>query len=340
MHKPTASEELIDQLKVLEPQLKKVYVGSILKKSISTNNNKYISLLYEDFSSHAIEVEYLIKDNYKDVVLRRLRGEPSLVHHHWLQFNNLYYIKPLSIVFFWLVIYRMMGGTVVWTLHNKLPHDNPYLRTNRWIRRSFAKLATKLHVHCSSAIYEMSTFLKVPKGKFFVVRHPDYPVKFVSRQEALNGIKEKYSHYLQDDKYVELHEEIYLMLGQIKPYKGIEELVDLFLDNQNVANKKLLVAGRIKDDAYGNRIIQKAKTTKNIIIISEFIPHEDAPLFFSLCTYVIFNHKDVLTSGGVIEALNYKKKIIAPDKGCLSDLEGDNLSKFNTLEELKKMLFA
>lgn len=340
MHKPTASEELIDQLKLLEPQLKKVYVGSILKKSISTNNNKYISLLYEAFPVQAVEVEYLIKDNYKDVVIRRLRGEPSVVHHHWLQFDNFYYIKPLFIVFFWLVIYRMSGGTVVWTLHNKLPHDNPYLRINRRIRRSFAKLSTKLHVHCNAAINEMSTFLKVSKHKFFVVRHPDYPVKSISREEALDGIKGKYSHYLQDEKDIQLHEEIYLMLGQIKPYKGIEELVDLFLNNTRLSNKKLLIAGRIKDDAYGNRLIQKTKTSKHIILIPEFIPDEDAPLFFNFCTYVIFNYRAILTSGGAIEALNYKKKIIAPNKGCLSDLEGNEVTKFDSFDELEKIIFA
>jgi glycosyltransferase involved in cell wall biosynthesis len=334
----TASEELIRVFKKSEPHVDKVYVGSTLKKSIATQNNRYIHLLYQDFPSHHLSVEYLLRDNFHEVVLRKIKGEQSIVHHHWLQFDNIYSLKPLLKVFFGLLLFKVLGGTIVWTLHNKLPHNNPYPKTNRWIRRYFAKIATHLHVHCPGVVGEMSSFLKVPQRKFFVVKHPDYPVTIVPQPEAWTEIKQKYDQYLTERAW-NSSETIYLMFGQIKPYKGIEEVVDMFLSHSAKSSKKLLVVGRIKDEDYGQRILAKASGAANIILIPEFVPNEDASLFYGISQYVIFNYTDILTSGGAVEAVNYQKNIIVPNKGCLTDLSGENIEHFNTLSELEKIIF-
>ncbi|WKN40710.1 hypothetical protein [Tunicatimonas pelagia] len=334
----TESEELIEVFKKLEPRLNKVYVGATLKNAIVMQNNRYIRLLYQDFSAYQLPVEFLIRDNFHEVIWRRMKGEKSIVHHHWLQFDNNYSLKPLAKVFLGLFIFRMLGGTIVWTLHNKLPHDNPYPQTNTRVRKWFAKISTHLHVHCTQAREEMSQFLKVSQNKFFVVKHPNYPVTTQSQEESWTKIRQRYADHFDNEVW---HQPgtTYLMFGQIKPYKGIAEVVDLFLAHSE-SNKRLLVVGRIKDEAYVDKVRDKVSDAANVILIPQFIADEDTPLFYGISEYVIFNYTSILTSGGAIEALNYRKKIIAPRKGCLTDLVGENIIHFDTLSELKNILFS
>ncbi|MEM6846440.1 MAG: hypothetical protein AAF632_29820 [Bacteroidota bacterium] len=98
--------------------------------------------------------------------------------------------------------------------------------------------------------------------------------------------------------------------------------------------------GRIKDEDYGEKIQSKVSGAANVILIPQFIADEDTPLFYGISEYVIFNYTSILTSGGAIEAFNYQKKVIAPRKGCLTDLVGENIIHFNTLSELKNILFS
>ena len=63
--------------------------------------------------------------------------------------------------------------------------------------------------------------------------------------------------------------------------------------------------------------------------------------FFGLTDFVIFNFDDILTSGSIILALNYNKKVIAPAMGCIKDIRNENLILFdskNSDSNLEKVL--
>jgi hypothetical protein len=70
------------------------------------------------------------------------------------------------------------------------------------------------------------------------------------------------------------------------------------------------------------------------VIISD----EDVPYFLNSADYTIFNYRNTLTSGGIILAINYNKKIIAPASGCIKEMKYPGLIKFNrkdiTLEQI------
>ncbi|MEJ2616835.1 MAG: glycosyltransferase [Ignavibacteriaceae bacterium] len=128
------------------------------------------------------------------------------------------------------------------------------------------------------------------------------------------------------------------MFGEIAEYKGIKEVVDIFndLDEKN----KLVIAGVIKkgNEDYYKKILESVKNKEQVLIYNERIPDDDIPIIFNACDTAVFNFNDVLTSGSVIIALNYNKKIIIPAKGCLKELKGPNIFQFNNIEELKNIL--
>ncbi len=108
-------------------------------------------------------------------------------------------------------------------------------------------------------------------------------------------------------------------------------------------NSILIIAGLVKkgSEAYFKKMEAVSKNKDNIIILTKFISEEESNLLFGVADYVIFNFDDILTSGSVILALNYNKKVIVPAMGCIKDIQNDNLilfEKSSTDSNLYKVL--
>jgi glycosyltransferase involved in cell wall biosynthesis len=169
----------------------------------------------------------------------------------------------------------------------------------------------------------MNEILNVDPKKFYVLEHPNFTAHLFPRIQAVEKVSSSYSQtFTTDDK-------IFLMFGNIASYKGILETVEIFTNLPE--NNKLLIVGGLKKGnwEYFKKILDISLNSNNIKIIDKVIPENDVPIFFNLSDYVIFNYKQVLTSGGIVLALNYDKKILAPALGCIPEIVNSNILLFN-----------
>lgn len=332
-----ASSQLVQQFRQYESGLQKVYVCTVLKKGLLNNTNQYLDLLYREFDSEGIEVNRLANDDFRTVLIGRLKGEKAIVNYHWFQYSGHKFLKPVVLTFFWMLIFRMTGGKLIWTVHNRRPHIRRYGNFNRILRILFEKLSYRNHVHCHCAVEEMARILKANVCKFFVVPHPNYLVQMRSREEAFRLLKKKYA---QESNMAQLkaRDQVYLMFGQIREYKGILPIAEIFARLPEGTHKKLIVAGSSKEAAYTRKLAQHSLLHPAIILISEFIPDEDESYFYGLADTVILNHQETLTSGAAVLAMNYRKKLLVPRICCLSDLEGEGVQIFDNMRELEKLI--
>ena len=213
------------------------------------------------------------------------------------------------------------------------PHSNNFVLVNKLIRKYMAHIADKLQVHCTSAIDIMAPILNVEKNKFFIVNHPDFPTERIEKDQAVDSLNQKYfANKIKKDNI------IFLMFGEIAEYKGIKEVIEIF--NTLDQKKKLVIAGTVKkgNSKYFNELLSSIKNEEQILVCNRRIPDEDVPLFLNSCDYAIFNYRNVLTSGSVVLAINYNKRIIIPSMGCLKELKGENVIHFKNIEELKNIL--
>jgi beta-1,4-mannosyltransferase len=258
------------------------------------------------------------------IVFKKFIRERSVVHHHWFECRNLPSFLNALWKLLWLYLYRLAGGRIVWTVHNKFPHNRRMTRTNVFLRRLLARLSHRLLVHCAEAVGIMAPVLRVPAEKFSVVAHPDYPVIEVPRADARRVLGARYGM-----EGILQRRPVYLMFGYVARYKGVAEVMESIaaLD----ADCCLIVAGAIKgeEEAYGREAERISAGTNRIFMTKRTIPDEDIPYFFSAADYVVFNFSEILYSGAVHMALNYKKNIIIPETGCLKELDGDNVIRFS-----------
>ncbi len=308
------------------PQLEKLYVDPWPE----SNDNEYLQLLYHGVFKK-LKIKNLKRTIYPLLFFYKIFGMKLIVHHHW--FDARTYKSAVTIIWklVWLFMFKAVGGKIVWTVHNKYPHHGLFIKFNKYARILMAFIATDLHVHCSNVIVTMSQILKVSKDKFFVVKHPNYEVDIFSQDIAIDKFEKKYQYKIDQSKT------IFLIFGQIAKYKGIRELLEII--NEIEDDFVLIIAGKIKEKS-GTYFsdIKKLIMNRKIIVLDSFILADDVPILFNVSDYVVFNYKDILTSGAVILALNYKKNTIAPHKGCISDIENKNLITFETEDELRSTL--
>jgi beta-1,4-mannosyltransferase len=316
-------ESLLNEYQSLCQGVTKVFV--IPKIPDSNKNTSYLYQLYKSFlnASSPVRVDTFNPASLPKIFLSRLKAEKTILHYHWFEFENLKTFIGIKWKLFWIILYKILGGKIVWTIHNRYPHPNKYLSLNKKFRKLFARIANRLHVHCKSAVDICAEVLDVKKDKFFVVKHPEFPADIFGKDKAIKKLNQKYCN-----NQLRINDKIFLMFGAIAEYKRIKEVVEIF---KVLGEKdKLIVAGFVKrwNQNYFNEL-KNLVDNKRIFLKGSLIPDEDVPYFLNSADCVIFNYRNVLTSGGAELALSYKKKIIIPDSGCIREMKSSDIFKFD-----------
>ena len=323
-------QSLYDLYQSLCPSLQQVYEVPLIRHH--QKKSDYLYQLHKPFIEEDQKPQLQSLSIYAHYKLL-LSTDNVLLHYHWLEFQT--WFAALGMIWKILCIwtFKKRGGTIVWTIHNKLPHDRKFLGGNILLMRWMAQRADKLHVHCNYAADELSDFLSVERSKFVVIPHPEFPVKQMDQQCARNELNQRHKLSISES------DTLFLMFGAISAYKQMVEVVELFRNFPGHA--RLLAAGSIKygQQSYGEKLIQAIDETPNADIIPHFIADDEVPCFFSAADYVIINNRDFYESGTARLALSYKKHLLAPNRGCLTEeTNRSDLTLFESQRELETII--
>lgn len=190
-------------------------------------------------------------------------------------------------------------------VHNVMPHEK--IIGAAWMARTVMNLAHAVIVH-SSAEYDLATKLLGISGKVRKSFHPVYD--FFNMTGSEEQIRRK----------LKLENHVFLFFGFIRPYKGIDCLVDAFELLQNKRNDvSLLIVGKImykKKLAHGtehDNIIRRINANEKIIHIDEYVPNEDVGSYFSIADALVTPYHEASQSGPLQIAQALGKPVIASD---------------------------
>lgn len=247
-------------------------------------------------------------------LLRLLIGRDGLdvVHVHWPHGT---YKTPLQFlhVLITLVAYRLLKNNVVWTVHELDAYESLHPRRDAWFRSVVMKLSRCLIVHgehTRKVLIEQYGY----RRPIHVARHPSYIGWYkdeVTREQARRKLD------LPDDARV------FLYFGYIKPYKGVEDLIRAF-GQQNDGGTILLIAGKPLDDTIKLEIEALASADSRVRTFLGYIPDDDIQNFFRAADIVVFPFRETQTSGSLMLALSYGCPVIAPAIATLPEYVGDD----------------
>ena len=247
--------------------------------------------------------------------LVRNRGQVDVIHLHHLRHhysvNERYASAKLLRKFIAkLLLARGLGYRIVWTVHNLYPHEKlEPQRVGRLAHKAVAQLANAIIVHCEYAREALSReFYR--RRNVFTIAHPNYIGVYpnsISRQEARVQLG------LAPDQRV------LLFLGAIRPYKGLERLVEAFRRIPG-DELRLVIAGKPWYTMPPGELEAMAQSDQRIILEPRFIPDLDLQRYYKAADVVVLPYTGVLSSGATLLSMSFGCPVIAPAIGCLSEV--------------------
>ncbi|AFY47770.1 glycosyltransferase [Nostoc sp. PCC 7524] len=284
--------------------------------------NPYQALLAKSLEEYGVKVNF--PQGYRrflplirEVIYSQQRYD--LIHLHWilpyLKGKNSFFKLAYTVKFLLdVALVKLAGVKIVWTIHNRVNHDSHFPAIELWLRRNLAKMVDSIILHNQATLEVIAQEYQFSPQKASVILHGHYrdvyhpPIEQSIARQKLDLPSQGY---------------IFLNLGLLRPYKGIEKLIDTWSKNQDVFSQHtLLIAGKA-DSIYATKLQQKIVNTKGIALIPEFIDEERIHLFFSAATVVVLPYENILNSGSLILAMTYGLPVIAPRIGSIPEYLGN-----------------
>ncbi|NJD51869.1 MAG: glycosyltransferase [Candidatus Methanoperedens sp.] len=240
--------------------------------------------------------------------------KPDIIHIHWTYpyifgDNKIITIIKSSEFIFELFLLKLSGISVIWTVHNIINHEGKFKNVELFFNKILARLCNNVIVHCSFAKKEVMKVYGINGSNITVIPHGNYIGSYenvISYSQARERLK------------LNMKDIVFLNFGQIRPYKGINELITSF-ETLNNPNVRLLIVGKPLNNKVAQDILDRCQNNTHIKTFFGFIPDNEVQVYMNAADIVILPYKDILTSGAVIIAMSFGRPIIATLTGCLAD---------------------
>lgn len=309
-----------------------------LLSAVDAAANPYVSLLQRAVLAAAPDLEVRLHAGPAPGFLSREQAD--VVHLHWLELWDRPPFLPFAAwqgrrwgralrrvanhpqVYAWrraarlfaflgaLNGFRRAGGRVVYTVHNLAGHDGSETWADRWAARWLLRHADALHAHDEHTAEAVRQARGSGQG-VVVIPHANYVGAYpnqVSREEARQELG------LRPDTFV------YLFLGQVRPYKGLEELLPAFARVPG-DDRVLVIAGQ-PSRGYERVVAALSGQDPRVRFLPGFVPPEKVQYYLNAADIYVLPYRRITTSGAAMLALSFGVPVLAPAIGGFPALIG------------------
>ena len=292
------------------------------------DDNPYQNLLAAGIQSTGLKVDFANYPNSEFPLLTLVRNHPTVrvIHLHWVNpyMGRIFWSgSPLkALIRTWLMaldvlMVRLRGIKVIWTVHNRLSHESPDIKRELTARRWLARVVNQLIFHSAEARTEVEQLLGLPLlNRSVVIPHGHYIGMYPPDPARTQQLHHQFG--LSDD------DTVILFFGALRRYKGITQLLQAFSRTGN-PKLKLIIAGRPFEDEIVNEIEQAAVQDSRIMTYLGFVPTEDVAPLYAIADIAVVPFEKTLTSGSAILALSLGTALILPEEARvigLPDIQG------------------
>lgn len=275
----------------------------------SAGANPVQSLLYDAMEKSGVKVTGYSRH-------KLLFDSWNVWHLHWPAEYTVSGRSNYSIVrrllSFWLAlkIARFKNTKVFWTVHNIRPHERKHPVLERMFWRLF--LPNVDGIICQSESGKATLFREHPRAQslpVFTIPHGHYRGVY---PDGMDKGQARAALDIRPDDFVAV------FLGQIRPYKGVNQLISSFTDAR-LSHSKLLVAGTATEGVK-RELTELSRHNPQVRLFLEFVSHQDIQKYLRAADIVILPFTEILNSGSAILALSFDRPILVPASGALAEL--------------------
>lgn len=239
-------------------------------------------------------------------------SSPKILHILW---NNKIELFDRTIL---MLYYKVLGKEIAFTAHNvnQAKRDG----NDSWLNRVTLKIQYLLcdHIFVHTQKMKEELCLQFAVAEQAVTAIP-FPINNASPDTALTSADAKRRLGFRDV------EKTILFFGRIRPYKGMEYLLDAFrVLPAGKQNYRLIVAGEpIKGcEEYVQEIrstVSKDFDPEQIMLRMNFIPDDEVELYFKAADVLVLPYKEIFQSGVLFLAYAYGLPVVATDVGSFGE---------------------
>jgi glycosyltransferase involved in cell wall biosynthesis len=234
-------------------------------------------------------------------LLRLRRGD--WVHFHWpgdplIARDRARYQRRVDRFVRRLDRLRARGVRLAWTAHNLVPHDDPHPEVGRRARLELVARLDHVLVHFAGAAPLVERELGW-RGPVTVIPHGHYADDYAAPGDA--GEARRALELPRDGL-------VLLLLGCLRPYKGIAEAIAAF---RRIArdDDRLILAGRPEGDI--GRELALGDGDPRIVVRAERVPAREVGRYHDAADAFVMAHRATFTSGSAVMALSLGCPIVA-----------------------------
>lgn len=296
----------------------------ILMKDTFLPGNTYSLELCENLKKYA-DIVLLCKENagdiegkvvYKKIIYTKTSNKLwSLMKYGksiFQEFNELrkerydvYHIqsyKNLFVEIFMFYLAKKYCKAVVTTVHNVLPHE--VSKSDRRLHEQWYKISNALIVHNEATKECLKNMFPDTESKIYVIPHGTYS------GHVNSSIRLKYT-----GKDSEVN---FLLFGQIRPYKGIDILIQAISYLNREIREKIhitIVGNQLpgQDRTDYPELIRRYHAGDCLDFQRRRVPDEELPELFGKADFCLFPYKEIYGSGALLMAYTYRKPVIVSD---------------------------
>jgi beta-1,4-mannosyltransferase len=222
-------------------------------------------------------------------------GRYDVLHVHWpetlLRGRDLprRLVRSVLMVVFLLRI-LLWRTAVVRTLHNVSPHESGN-RTERWLLAALDRLTSTWIVMNSD---ESVSALELPEDRVFLVPHGHFR-----------------EWYRREDRPV-AEAGRFLLFGQLRPYKGVEDLIAAFAEVPDSVGASLELAGMPVNADFAEEIRLAAQHVPRVNLRLSFLSDSELVRAILAAQIVVLPYRRMLNSGAALTALSLNRPVLVP----------------------------
>ncbi|MBA8816673.1 glycosyltransferase involved in cell wall biosynthesis [Microbacterium halimionae] len=291
----------------------------------SWRENPYLNLL--GLAPRSSGYHFLAATQYESLLGEAKRLESGdVLHMHWTSpllqgaLTNDEAIRRVREFAKLLPALRKREVNIVWTIHNRLPHEVVHRESEVALYRILAEEAHAIHIMNPVTPSVLSDICTLPAEKVRIIPHSTYDGIYSAAPDRELA---RESFGLRPEDFA------VLFLGQIRPYKGVQTLIRAVskLDGPGIS-PVLMLAGAVKETT-ADEVREMIPPDMRTVLHLNFVEDGDLARWLAAADVAAFPYTAILNSGSVHLAATYRLPVILPGEDHLRAMfEDENWVRF------------
>lgn len=207
-----------------------------------------------------------------------------------------------------LDVFIARGGRLVWTVHNDVPHEDRFPDVDRRLRSQIAARSHAVHMHSGVAASCMAPLLGIATSRVVVTQlggFTGYYPDDVTRTQARRYFG------------IDTRAPVFVTIGSIRPYKGVEVLLDAFAAvHEAKPEARLIVAGRTGQQRPGRFVWLRP----GVLMLPRFIDDTAIQYVLRAADFGVFSFHRIMVSSSVLLVETFGLPVIVPDLPTMQEM--------------------